>query len=162
VGNIPDDAQHLPLFLPAGIFGALTTLGLFIYELRGIQTCHALLESGKKLELELLGKVSDFGPFTLKPSDLWGVIGTAGAALVIYPTVIGAWVFIAGIGWSNSLDAIGINSVLKVAAGFTVGLILLGLVVRLRQEKRLQDEVRKLENKALEQALAANSQSGAS
>jgi hypothetical protein len=162
VNEIPVDVQPSPLFLPAGVFGAVTTLGLFIYELRGIQTCHALLESARKLERELLGKVSGFGPFTLKPPDLWGVIGTAGAALLIYPTVIGAWVFIAGIGLLNSLDESGINSVLKVAAGFTLGLTLLGLVVHLRQEESLQAEVKTRERKAEEQALAANAQSGAS
>jgi hypothetical protein len=136
--NVPADSPYLPLFLPAGIFGALTTLGLFIYELRGIQTCHALLDCAKELEAELLGRLSNFGPFTFKPKDLWGVIGTTGAALVIYPTVIGAWVYVAGIGWLNSLDASAIKSVLKVAAGITIGFMLLGFVVRQLQEKGLQ------------------------
>jgi hypothetical protein len=134
------DTQYLPLFLPAGVFGAVTTLGLFIYELRGIQTCHALLECAKELEAELLGRLSNFGPFTFKPKDLWGVIGTTGAALVIYPTVIGAWVFVAGIGLLNMLDESVIKSVLKVAAGFTIGLMLLGLVVRQLQEKGLEQK----------------------
>ena len=160
LNNITIDAW--PLFLPAGIFGALTTLGLFVYELRGIQTCHALIESAKKLEPELLGKLSNFGPFTLKPTDLWGVIGTLGAALLIYPTVIGVWVYIAGLGLLNSSDPSGIKFVLKVAAGFTVGFMLLGLVVHVLQEKRLRDKVNKINSEAIEQALAANSRSGPS
>ena len=141
VDNILSDPRLLPLFLPAGVFGALTTLGLFIYELRGIQTCHGLIECAKGLEHELLGKLSNFGPFTFKQPDLWGIIGTTGAALIIYPTVIGAWVCLAGIGLLNSLEESEIKSVMKAAAGFTVGLMLLGLVVRLWQGKRLKQKV---------------------
>ena len=52
--------------------------------------------------------------------------------------------------------------ILKVAAGFTLGLMLLGLVIHLRQEESLLAEVKTRERKTEEQALAANSQSGAS
>ena len=143
VGSKTSDPLPLYLFLPAGVFGALTTLGLFIHELRGIRTCHGLIECAKRLEKELLGdELWKFGPFKFKPLDLWGVIGTSGAALVIYPTVIGAWVYIAGIGWLNSLDPEASVLVLMVAAGFTVGFMLLGLVVHLTQEKHLQQQLK--------------------
>ncbi|MCI0628622.1 MAG: hypothetical protein L0387_44395 [Acidobacteria bacterium] len=45
------DYMHLAA---VGLFGFLTTLGLFFYELRGIQHCNALIASGKELERELL------------------------------------------------------------------------------------------------------------
>ena len=157
MGSKASEALPLFLFLPAGVFGALTTLGLFIHELRGIRTCHGLIECAKGLEQELLGRLCNFEPFQFKLKDLWGVIGTRGAALVIYPTVIGSWVYVAGIGWLDSLDPGVSVTLLMVAAGFTVGFMLLGLVVNLWQDKLIQRKVETFDGKAVQQALAAES-----
>src|SRR5215216_3597854 len=40
-------------FGPIGVFGAAITLGLFVYELRGIQRCRALIKAGKALETKM-------------------------------------------------------------------------------------------------------------
>ena len=47
----------VPHLLPIGVFGVLVTLGLFIYELRGIQECNALITAARKLEESLLPKL---------------------------------------------------------------------------------------------------------
>jgi hypothetical protein len=38
------------LLLPVGIFGLAATVGLFVYELRGIFLCHELRDRGERLE----------------------------------------------------------------------------------------------------------------
>jgi hypothetical protein len=84
--------QPLPKTLVAvGIFGFLVTLGLFTYELRGIQRCNALIEAGKALEAELGVQ----GQFRLRPGAVNGIIGTTLAARIIYPAVLAAWLFVA-------------------------------------------------------------------
>jgi hypothetical protein len=82
----------LPKTLVAvGVFGFLVTLGLFTYELRGIQRCNALIEVGKALEDELGVQ----GQFRLRPGAVNGIIGTTLAARIIYPAVLAAWLFVA-------------------------------------------------------------------
>lgn len=81
-----------------GAFGFLVTLGLFIYELRGIQRCGALIKLGKTLE-DSLGVVGQFkfrpGDISFKPlpSFLGINLGVTLAARLIYSTVLAAWVF---------------------------------------------------------------------
>lgn len=82
-----------------GMFGALITLGLFLYELRGIHRCHTLRECGKTLERDLM-KDNCTGMFTVeRASVLKGFVGVTWAALIIYPTVIGAWSYVASVGY---------------------------------------------------------------
>jgi hypothetical protein len=88
----PSGTQPLPKTLVAvGVFGFLVTLGLFTYELRGIQRCNALIEVGKALEDELGVQ----GQFRLRPGAVNGIIGTTLAARIIYPAVLAAWLFVA-------------------------------------------------------------------
>src|SRR4051794_35406894 len=48
IGSPGDVDQRL--LLPVGIFGLAVTLGLFVYELRGIFLCHELRDRGERLE----------------------------------------------------------------------------------------------------------------
>jgi hypothetical protein len=127
-----------PFLLPAGILGALFALGLFIYELRGIHKCHVLIRGAEVLERGLLGtKLWDKGPFTSDPKELWkGFVGETGAALIIYPAVIGGWVFVAGVGRSGELDwgAAGLGLVFGIFA------LALGVLVRKRQKQKPDDD----------------------
>jgi hypothetical protein len=52
---LKDDALSKDVgFLPAiGLFGALSSIGLFVHELRGITECYMLIEIGKVLEHKL-------------------------------------------------------------------------------------------------------------
>lgn len=78
-------------FLGIGVFGLIVTLGLFVYELRGIQRCNGLIEVGKSLEKAL----QIDGQFRLRPDPINNLIGTTLAARVIYPAVLASWLFIA-------------------------------------------------------------------
>lgn len=97
LGQLPDPnqssiiKQSSIILAAAGVFGFLVTLGLFTYELRGIQRCNALIEAGKSLEDELNFQ----GQFRLRPGAVNGIIGTTFAARIIYPTVLAAWLFVA-------------------------------------------------------------------
>jgi hypothetical protein len=77
--------------LPIGVFGFAVTLGLFFYELRGIQKCNSLVTGGKNIE-ELLGI---HGQFRLIPPPINGFIRNTLASYVIYPAVLAAWTFVA-------------------------------------------------------------------
>jgi len=76
---------------PIGMFGFIITLGLFCYELRGIQQCNYLIACGAKIE----GLLDVEGQFTVHPAPVGGFVGSTSAARVIYPAVLGAWIFLA-------------------------------------------------------------------
>ena len=90
--------NHSPdssLFLAVGIFGVLVTLGLFFYELRGIQKCKSLIILGGKIESEL--KI-ELGQFRDRPRRIAGFIGAETAGWVIYMAVLLAWLYVAWVG----------------------------------------------------------------
>src|SRR5947209_8230881 len=80
----------------AGLFGCAITIGLFLYELRGLQRAAALERTGRQLELQL--GISAGAQFSDQPSArLHGLVDPRGAAWLIYPTVLAAWAYIAGL-----------------------------------------------------------------
>jgi hypothetical protein len=130
--------EVLPHLLPIGVFGVLVTLGLFFYELRGIQECNALIRAARKLEEKLLPDLWRFGAFNFKQQALlYGTVGATGAALVIYPAVVGAWVYVAAVGAVGTLDPQPRVSFAAVAGACSA--LLLGLVVDQRQGQLLKD-----------------------
>jgi hypothetical protein len=91
---VPLDKTYLG---PIGLFGLVVTLGLFFHELRGIQHCNHLIDRAKKIE-RLLGLTD--GQFTSdKPAHLKDVVGATGAAWLIYPATLLAWLYVTGIGF---------------------------------------------------------------
>jgi hypothetical protein len=84
-----------------GLFGFLISLGLFIYEIYGIRRCAHLIVLGSHLEKE--SEVQ--GQFRRRPLGLEGFgllpkgkakyVSEPFAAGLIYPAVLGAWVFVA-------------------------------------------------------------------
>lgn len=90
--NYSLDSSHL---FAVGIFGALVTLGLFFYELRGIQKCKSLIILGGQLETAL--KI-EFGQFRDRPKRIAGFIGAETAGWVVYMTVLLGWLYVAWIG----------------------------------------------------------------
>lgn len=82
-----------PTYLrPIGAFGVLITLGLLLHELRGIQRCRFLVKSGEALEREL--GTPGLGIFGSVERARFPLGGAGVAALVIYPTVTGAWSYL--------------------------------------------------------------------
>jgi hypothetical protein len=92
-------------YAAVGLFGIFTTLGLFVYELGGVFRCHRLIKAGTRLE-EVLKlplddghmRVATFG--VLPKGALAWLRGQAAAALIIYPTVLGGWAYLVGVGWN--------------------------------------------------------------
>ena len=76
--------------IAAGVFGVLTTSGLFFYEIYGIKKCCALIRAGQKMEVSL--RIKD-GQFITRPQNVAFVINEPCASGVIYPAVIAAWTF---------------------------------------------------------------------
>lgn len=87
--NITGASQQYLLLI--GVFGFVVTLGLYFYELRGIQKCNSLVAGGKNIE-ELLGIQ---GQFSLIPPPANRFIRNTLAAYIIYPAVLAAWSFLA-------------------------------------------------------------------
>jgi hypothetical protein len=79
---------------PAALFGLLVSLGLYFYELRGVQRCIRLSQVAKDLESGQPG-MSVNGQFTQWPHSVGRFINEPIAAAVIYPAVLSAWAYLA-------------------------------------------------------------------
>jgi hypothetical protein len=88
-----DGGSSIPPFAwVAGLFGFLVTLGLFFYELRGLQRASTLEQSGRELEVSL-GLTN--GQFGAQPEGyLGGLVDARAAAWIIYTTVMGGWIYL--------------------------------------------------------------------
>src|SRR5262249_58084740 len=109
----PAELHHLIGFI--AIFAAALTLSLFLYEIRGILTCHNLIIRGKEIE-EALGVRGQFcvcmeqhaGKNERQEEKDWterasSFFDAKLAACVIYSAVMTAWIFTAlhfGFGFS--------------------------------------------------------------
>jgi hypothetical protein len=80
-----------------GSFGAIVTLGLLLYEQRGIQQCIRLTTIGSALESKLCVR----GRFSRWPHSVRRFINEPTASGFIYSSVIASWVFIAITSESN-------------------------------------------------------------
>ena len=100
-GRVQVHADQLQLFLgPIGIFSVVVTLGLFAYELRGMQRCHRLEVQAAALEKQL-GLRAEQGPFLGQPQRALGnMLGPPAAGLIIYLATVFAWLWLAGYGFS--------------------------------------------------------------
>lgn len=88
-------AKAIEAYLPSiGLFGFGVTLGLFLFELHGIQKCTHLIKAGARLE-ENLGITKEEGQFIDRPLGIVGFINEPFAAGIIYPAVLAAWAFLA-------------------------------------------------------------------
>ena len=95
-------------FGPVGLYGMAITAGLFIYELRGIQTCITLRRQAAALETAL-GVPAGQGQFRDRPrAALGGFVGAEGASWVVYLAILASWVYVAGLGfdWWHWIPAV--------------------------------------------------------
>jgi hypothetical protein len=139
-----------PHFVAVGTFGALITIGLFLYELRGIHRCNALIHCGKALENELLKDKSTGTFFSQQKPVLKGFVSLTWASLMIYPAVIGAWSYVACMGSGRFAPG---GKWAMLVSGATVLLFMVGgKVVDEMQEKTLNptgvQTVKKTSNQA--------------
>jgi hypothetical protein len=105
----------------AGLFGFSITLGLFLYELRGLQRSAVLERTGRELESAL--GLKD-GQFTVEPSaSLHGVVGTRGAAWLIYPTVLAGWAYLAGLQRLGVFWATVVGAIIAIVVAYLLARI---------------------------------------
>lgn len=110
-----------PYLVAAGLFGLAMTVGLYFYELRGIQECNTLIKAGRIIEENLSNAF--YGAFRSRPSKIWHV-GTTEAALIIYPAVGGAWTYVGTQGIASlTINTFGclLISMAVAGAGAVVG-----------------------------------------
>ena len=86
----PGCAVSPSLMTGLGAFGFFITLGLFSYELRGIQRCKSLIAAGENLESSL-GLTAATGQFLGRPGRLLGFIGSEAAGWIVYMTLLTSW-----------------------------------------------------------------------
>jgi hypothetical protein len=131
-----------PDLLAIGVFGILVTIGLFVYELRGIEKCVALIEAARKLEdraTELSPALNGLkGAFQSKPLTL----EMRQPALIIYSAVVLAWAYMAAVGAASLSMKVPINDVarISVALAVTLGFLSLGWWELKKPRYRLKDE----------------------
>lgn len=101
----------------AAIFGMLVSLGLYFYELRGIQRCIKLIKVAQ--DLEGSSGISVEGQFTQWPPSLGDFINEPIAAAIIYPVVLAGWAYLAAMPYSSMLGAIA--AVIVFLVGFWGG-----------------------------------------
>lgn len=75
--------EHLPALGPIGLFGVAATVGLFMYEIRGIQRCHRLEQQAGVLERGLKLTPGE-AQFMGDPGRPLGIVGPPAAGLIIY------------------------------------------------------------------------------
>jgi hypothetical protein len=139
--------QHWGIFFAIGLFGSVATLGLFSYELRGMQRCLFLIELGKNIEKEL----HIVGQFNLRPQKSSPFIGASFAGCLIYPMVLAAWILVAivKIGVSLAETNIGDSTIGKsvgfgLAGAIALGVFIIGFTKSWRWVKRQQSEAEKI------------------
>jgi hypothetical protein len=107
-GNIPGFKPEY--MIAAGVFGVLITLGLYLYEITNIRWCGDLWYRGSMLEQIIFEREAEsLGLFHGDPEALGGFVSSRGAALMIFPVTLGAWIYVAVTGLTavkaDSLEA---------------------------------------------------------
>jgi hypothetical protein len=88
-----------PTLTAAGVFGFVVTLGLFLYELRGIEDCVLLRARAQYMERHWLQVPDRCGHYNDRvPGRLHGLVSEIGAGWVIYTAVMASWLYVAGRG----------------------------------------------------------------
>ena len=125
-GETQSDAPQL--LVAAGIFGFLVTVGLFLHELYNIEWCYTLWDCGEALEKKLFNDPANRGVFLGAPKDLFaGAVSAKGAALVIYPSTLGGWAYLAYTalpGAHTACESASVFVVATLASGVAGGIVL--------------------------------------
>jgi hypothetical protein len=104
----------------AGLFGAVVTVGLYLYEKRGMNECLVLRERGAALERRL-GVRPAVARFQDNRS---GFVGPQGAGPIVYYAVMAAWLFIALYGLSSSYPRLELEFVAIVVVAYVTAVLI--------------------------------------
>jgi hypothetical protein len=95
----PSPPKLDPSLAAAGLFGFVVTLGLFLYELRGIEDCVLLRRRASYIEEHWLNVTPEGGHYLGRPPGrLRGGVSEIGAGLVVYISVMASWLYVFGRG----------------------------------------------------------------
>jgi predicted ester cyclase len=113
-------ADSSGFLVAAGLFGAVVTLGLYLYEKRGMSECLLLRERGAALECRL--RLSpDVARFRNNPSRF---VGPQGAGPIVYFAVMAAWIFVALYGLSSSYPRVELEYVVVIAIAYLTAVLI--------------------------------------
>ena len=117
--DLPDSQNTLDqkYVTAAALLGLLVSLGLYFYELRGVQRCIRLSKVAEELE----ARMTVSGQFTRWPHSVGRFVNEPIAAAIIYSAVLSAWAYIAAV--LCSLICAVVAAVLVFAVGFFGGWI---------------------------------------
>jgi hypothetical protein len=102
----PSPSKVDPSLAAAGLFGFVVTLGLFLYELRGIEDCVMLRGRASYIEKHWFKVTPRGGHYLCRPPPrLRGGVSEIGAGLVVYISVMASWLYVFGRG--ADLDELG-------------------------------------------------------
>lgn len=136
---------------PIGIFAVLASLDLLAHELRVIQRCFYLQRCARMLESKIPDSMCEFGAFTFT-SKARNWTGAPLAAALIYPAVIGAWIYMSLEGFGVSCMVKGVSSVcIGVASAAGIGF----LVLKFYRQSDADYEKVKYTTKALKEATSS-------
>jgi hypothetical protein len=132
---IGDGGSSIPPFAwVAGLFGFLITLGLFFYELRGLQRAATLERSGRELEASL-GLAN--GQFSVQPEgQLGGLVDARAAAWIIYTTVLAGWAYLTVVRNVGTLWAALAAAIIALAVAFWLSQRMRSIASESRSELR--------------------------
>jgi predicted ester cyclase len=106
--------------IAAGLFGAVVTLGLYLYEKRGMKECLLLRERGENLERRL-----GLGPNVAQfQNNRPGFVGPQGAGPIVYFAVVAAWLFVAVYGLPRSHPPLELVLGLVIAMAFLIAVVI--------------------------------------
>lgn len=131
------DGNDPPSMLgPIGIFGFAVVLGLFIYELRGVQTCKMLRCRAAMIESELRIPRCQSQYQDRPPAGLAGLVGAEFAAWIVYGAILTSWIYVAGVGlrWWSTFSPVLLVAVYVGVLGVEGG-VLVKAFMREKKEK---------------------------
>jgi hypothetical protein len=111
------DTQNEGFLLPIGLLGVVVTLGLFMYELRGIQRCHRLERQAITLERALHLGWNEAQFWSGPGRRLGDMLGPPAAGLVVYIAVVFSWLYVAGVGRWGHGHGVALASILLPSYG---------------------------------------------
>jgi hypothetical protein len=120
------EGESRKLLLPIGVFGALVTFGLFMYELRGIEDCTVLRRRGKNIEEALDVRLPN-SQYGFWPGSKLALVDEIGAAWIVYMTVLITWIFVAGAGVATLMG--GWRELWEIVFGVGLGILYVVVLV---------------------------------
>ena len=77
--------------VPVGLFGMVSTVSLYFYELHGVEKCAHFIQRGDQIERDL----EVHGSFRSRPHHIFGIVSELLPTMLIYPASLATWLYVA-------------------------------------------------------------------